>query len=120
MSISTQCRHRDCSDCTMWKPIAPVAKNTFVQPESVPLPSNTPSYALTASANSMSRLAKTAKSAQHKQTGSKIPDSQNITIEQLIRDMVRPFIKEWVEANLHVLVEEMVATEIKRITQHLE
>jgi cell pole-organizing protein PopZ len=100
--------------------IAPVTKSAFAQADSVSSEGNTASYALTASANSMSRLAQTAKSAQHKQASSRILDTQNITIEQLIRDMVRPFIKEWVEANLHVLVEEMVAKEIKRITQHLE
>jgi cell pole-organizing protein PopZ len=101
-------------------PIALGIKNVAVQSEPALSDSSTTSYAVTASANSMARLAQTAKSAQHKQTGLKFSQPHNITIEQLIRDMVRPFIKEWVEANLHILVEEMVAKEIKRITQHLE
>jgi hypothetical protein len=101
-------------------PIVPHIKRTAGQSESAISDASTTSYAVTASANSMARLAQTAKSAQYQQTGLKIPGPHNITIEQLIRDMVRPFIKEWVEANLHILVEEMVAKEIKRITQHLE
>ncbi len=100
--------------------IAPVIKGDLVQDAPAPSESGATSYAVTASANSMSRLAQTAKSAQNRQASTKIPETHNITIEQLIRDMVRPYIKEWVEANLHVLVEEMVAKEIKRITQHLE
>jgi uncharacterized protein len=101
-------------------PIALSIKNTTPQSEPTLSDDSTTSYAVMASANSMARLAQTAKSAQHKQAGLKIPEQHNITIEQLIRDIVRPFIKEWVETNLHILVEEMVAKEIKRITQHLE
>jgi len=78
------------------------------------------SRTLAASANSLSRLAKTAKSALNKQAESKLSNQQNMTLEQLIRDMVRPMIKEWVDNNLPLLVEEMVAKEIKRITKHLE
>lgn len=78
------------------------------------------SQALTASANSLSRLAKTAKSVPSKQGGEKTADPHTMTLDRLILDMIRPMIKEWVDTNLPSVVEEMVAKEIKRITEHLE
>lgn len=38
------------------------------------------------------------------------------TLEGLIREMLRPMLKEWLDANLPTLVEGMVAKEIARIT----
>ena len=38
------------------------------------------------------------------------------TIESLMRDMLRPMLKEWLDANLPDVVDRMVAREIKRIT----
>lgn len=77
------------------------------------------SHAVTASANSLSRLAQVSKSALHKKTSNLI-DQRDITLDQLIQDMVRPMIKVWIDTHLPSLVEEMVAKEIKRITSHLK
>ena len=38
------------------------------------------------------------------------------TLEGLVRDMLRPMLAEWLDANLPELVEAMVAKEIARIT----
>lgn len=38
------------------------------------------------------------------------------TLEGLVREMLRPMLKEWLDANLPTLVEGMVAKEIARIT----
>lgn len=38
------------------------------------------------------------------------------TLEGLVREMLRPMLKEWLDANLPELVEGMVAKEIARIT----
>lgn len=38
------------------------------------------------------------------------------SLEGLVRDMLRPMMRDWLDANLPSLVEEMVAREIKRIT----
>ncbi|MGE4429586.1 MAG: DUF2497 domain-containing protein [Sphingobium sp.] len=38
------------------------------------------------------------------------------TLEGLVRDMLRPMLKEWLDANLPTMVEGMVAREIARIT----
>ncbi len=40
------------------------------------------------------------------------------TLEGLVREMLRPMMKEWLDANLPTLVEGMVAKEIARITGH--
>ena len=38
------------------------------------------------------------------------------SLEGLVREMLRPVLREWLDAHLPKLVEEMVAREIKRIT----
>lgn len=38
------------------------------------------------------------------------------SLEGLVREMLRPMLTEWLDANLPELVETMVAKEIKRIT----
>lgn len=38
------------------------------------------------------------------------------TLEGLVRDMLRPMLRDWLDAHLPELVEAMVAREIKRIT----
>ncbi|MGE7206761.1 DUF2497 domain-containing protein [Sphingomonas sp. NPDC019816] len=39
------------------------------------------------------------------------------TLEGLVRDMLRPMLREWLDANLPEMVEAMVAKEIARITR---
>jgi cell pole-organizing protein PopZ len=43
-------------------------------------------------------------------------DGQSNTLEGLVREMLRPMLKEWLDANLPGLVEGMVKREIDRIT----
>ncbi len=43
-------------------------------------------------------------------------DGQDNTLDGLVRSMLRPMLKEWLDARLPSLVEEMVAKEIARIT----
>ncbi|WP_419808349.1 DUF2497 domain-containing protein [Sphingomonas sp.] len=38
------------------------------------------------------------------------------TLEGMVRDMLRPMLSDWLDANLPAMVEDMVAAEIKRIT----
>lgn len=44
------------------------------------------------------------------------PEAGDNTLEGLVREMLRPMLKEWLDANLPEVVERMVAREIKRIT----
>lgn len=71
-----------------------------------------------ASANSLSRLAQISKIANPK--AQNLAHQRDLTLDQLIQDLIRPLIKQWMDAHLSSLVEEMVAKEIKRITKHLE
>jgi cell pole-organizing protein PopZ len=38
------------------------------------------------------------------------------TLEGMVREMIRPMLREWLDANLPLMVESMVAREISRIT----
>jgi uncharacterized protein len=73
--------------------------------------------AIAASASSLTRLAHASKSVPKKPN---LADQRNVTLDQLIQDLIRPMIKQWIDTHLPSLVEEMVAKEIKRITKHLE
>lgn len=44
-------------------------------------------------------------------------DAPSNTLEGLVRDMLRPMLREWLDANLPDLVEKMVAKEIARLTE---
>lgn len=44
------------------------------------------------------------------------PEAADNTLEGLVREMLRPMMKDWLDANLPRLVEGMVAKEIARIT----
>lgn len=44
-------------------------------------------------------------------------DGGDNTLEGLVREMLRPMLKEWLDANLPVLVERIVAKEVARITE---
>ncbi|NWK94726.1 DUF2497 domain-containing protein [Sphingobium lactosutens] len=43
-------------------------------------------------------------------------DGQDNTLDGLVRSMLKPMLKDWLDSRLPVLVEEMVAKEIARIT----
>lgn len=44
------------------------------------------------------------------------PEAAANTLEGMVREMLRPMLKEWLDANLPELVEGMVAREISRIS----
>lgn len=44
-------------------------------------------------------------------------DAPSNTLEGLVSDMLRPMLREWLDANLPELVEKIVAKEIARLTQ---
>lgn len=75
--------------------------------------------ALKASATSLSRLREATKP-----TPAPSPKQENIgsspTLDQLIRDLTKPLVKEWLDKNLSTMVESMVSKEIKRITKEME
>lgn len=42
------------------------------------------------------------------------------TIEELVKEVMRPMIRDWLDANLPSLVERLVGREIERLTRHAE
>ncbi|WP_299813571.1 PopZ family protein [uncultured Roseibium sp.] len=43
--------------------------------------------------------------------------SQALTVEELVKDMLRPMLKAWLDQNLPPMVEQMVQKEIQRLTR---
>ena len=48
------------------------------------------------------------------------PSIGSKTIEDLVKEVMRPIIREWLDANLPTLVERLVSREITRLTQEAE
>lgn len=48
---------------------------------------------------------------------SAVASASNVTIESMIRDILRPMLKEWLDENLPAVVERMVEKEIARISR---
>jgi hypothetical protein len=46
-----------------------------------------------------------------------VSDGQGRTLEDLVVDMLRPMIKEWLDANLPQIVEEKVEEEVQRVAR---
>lgn len=44
------------------------------------------------------------------------PEAGDNTLEGLVREMLRPMLKEWLDGNLPAIVERIVAKEVARIT----
>lgn len=67
------------------------------------------------------QLLEPATNAAVKQTFSRLSGistvSPGVTVEALIRDMLRPMLKEWLDENLPAVVERMVEKEIARISR---
>ena len=86
------------TDETSHKAAAPTAKDSIVSVESE-----------VAARTSLAALSSMIVKAQ---------EPGDNTLEGLVREMLRPMMKEWLDANLPTLVEGMVAKEIARITGH--
>lgn len=43
--------------------------------------------------------------------------SSGRTVEELAAELMRPMLKQWIDAHLHDLVERMVAEEVRRVTR---
>lgn len=86
------------TDETSRKAAAPIAKDSIVSVESE-----------VAARTSLAALSSMIVKAQ---------EPGDNTLEGLVREMLRPMLKEWLDANLPTLVEGMVAKEIARITGH--
>lgn len=68
-----------------------------------------------------SALAQLARSAQAEEFGDTRPKSDSDRIlEQMVRDALRPQVKDWLDQNLPPLVERIVREEVRRMTRRAE
>lgn len=100
-------------------------------PDPVPFPAARRSVAETApmpdptlSSDLTERLLEPTTDAAVRHTFSRITHmpigNEGLTIEALMRDMLRPMLKEWLDENLPTVVERMVEKEIARVSRGLE
>ncbi len=45
--------------------------------------------------------------------------NSNVTLEAMVKEMIRPMLREWLDANLPDLVQKMVERELERLTKRL-
>lgn len=94
---------------------APAPVRTAAVPAPVPNPAPVASSPASAVSPATAEAARDALGALSRLVVKPEPGSDG-TLEGLVRDMLRPMVGEWLDANLPRLVEEMVAREIAKIT----
>ena len=73
---------------------------------------------MTASAHALSQLRETIQSAQkQEETPAASPAMQNTSLEAIAMQAMGPYLKQWLDTNLSLVVERLVEKEIKRITE---
>lgn len=58
----------------------------------------------------------TAERLQHLSEMMTRPDAGSMTLDALVREMLRPMLKDWLDANLPDIVDQVVSREIARLT----
>lgn len=82
----------------------PATNTKTIEPPATPVLSDSSAAAIRQSLSSLSSLLV------------KPADAPSNTLEGLVQDMLRPMLKEWLDANLPGMVETMVKREIEKIT----
>jgi cell pole-organizing protein PopZ len=100
----------------------PLAPPSFVASRPKPTPAQTaPMPDPMLSTDIASQLIEPATDAAVRHTFSKLNNigfaNQGLTIDAMVRDMLRPLLKEWLDENLPSVVERMVEKEIARISR---
>ncbi len=70
----------------------------------------------TAAAEATIALSKLAASMQQETGDDDVPGS-HVTVDQMVRDMMRPMLKEWLDANLPQMVEKIISREIEKLSR---
>jgi uncharacterized protein len=83
-------------------PRAPAAEAAVVTPETIISPPTA-----SAAAGAMARLAGTLR----------VADTPGQTVEGVVRELLRPMLKEWLDHNLPAIVEARVEAELERISR---
>ena len=101
-------------------PAAPVSESAFAEPAPPRAPEPTSSYDSlvgdSASASAASAFAGFASSLnQHEPADVSFPTGP--TIDEMVRGLLRPMLKEWLDTNLPTIVEAQVRKEVERIAR---
>lgn len=86
-------------------------------PLSVPLPSVPVQGAVAAGSPMLSQAASAAVSAAFGSLTHTILSNNARTLEDLVQDMLRPMLKQWLDENLPTVVERLVRAEIERVSR---
>jgi cell pole-organizing protein PopZ len=70
----------------------------------------------TASTNAMAKLAR-AGLTEPRENGTGFGD---LTVEKLLRDLLTPMLKDWLDQNLPAIVERVVEQEVKKLARRAE
>lgn len=68
---------------------------------------------------SFSKLIDLSRASQSQEASKPSLTASAVTLDQLVAELARPMIQNWVDTNLPTMVEQMVSAEINRITQRL-
>ena len=96
------------------EPLAPVASAPSPAPATDPMPPLVAPEAAAAAAVSVGALMRTLATERSTKTSRNGP-----TIEDLVREEVRPVLKEWLDAYLPPMVERLVRAEIERVVSRM-
>ena len=44
--------------------------------------------------------------------------SDNVTLEEIVKDMLRPMLREWIDSNMPQIVEVLVEKELEKLARH--
>ncbi len=70
--------------------------------------------------SAMASFAELAQAAGVHDTGGRIPLGSGLTLEQLVRDALEPYLKSWLDDNLAALVERIVREEVQKLVKRAE
>ena len=105
--------------------VADVAPFPAVQPEPAPTPTATPDYdslvgesAAASAASAFAGLAASFQKPEPVAAPQDMPFVSGNTVEAMVQAMLRPMLKDWLDANLPGIVEAQVRKEVERIARN--
>ena len=98
--------------------VEPVAEAPRRPPPPLPpVDSGAPLISETAAAASAAAIAQLSALASREQIGSVIMSDANRTLVDVVSELLRPLLKDWLDSNLPRVVERLVAEEIQRVSR---
>ncbi len=99
-----------------------LAQHTYARDATLPAPAMVHAHAIdtalvtpSVSANLRGSLDTLASVADRRAAAPSSPPAENVGLEALVRELLRPALTEWLDRNLPAIVERLVAAEVARI-----